>query len=105
MSLKLKQKKKQKKKRRFCLKKWFDFECNTARKELTRQPSDQKHYNSSNSIRGVAREIPEPPYLSFLLDNATRTDPVILPSGRKFSHLLYADDLRARESNIVKPSP
>ena len=61
MSLKLKQKRKQKKKRRFCLKKWFDFECNTARKELTRQPSDQKHYNSSNSIRGVAREIPEPP--------------------------------------------
>ena len=48
MSLKLKQKK-QKKKRRFCHKKWFDFECKTARKEL-RQLSNQKHYNPSNSI-------------------------------------------------------
>ena len=31
--------------------------------------------------------------LSFLLDNAMRTDPIILPNGCKLSHLLYLDDL------------
>lgn len=47
MSLTMGKVKSKKKIRRICNKKWFDFECRTARKEL-RQLSNQKHSNPSD---------------------------------------------------------